>query len=268
MSFLIFDVDHSLASIGGDKAAEEISSFAPIKVTDGIAGINTMIYRLFYKQDREYSHPLIPQSIKHSFFKLNDIAKRFQVSGLVVDTITHLFRQDLRLLESKNKSERMEIQDWGKLERMYNLLISDLIKLPVWVVVNSHISYDKNDLGQFLFYPQLKGCTKDFIGEYFDCILFTRIRSSNNKVEYAWQTKPDTQRFAKDRLDVLEPFIPQDLGLVISAYKQNGIAYPKILVIGESGTGKTRAIRTLSNKSNSLNVSDSGNGKAPSKQFN
>ena len=28
MSFLIFDVDHSLASIGGDKAAEEISSIS------------------------------------------------------------------------------------------------------------------------------------------------------------------------------------------------------------------------------------------------
>jgi len=268
MSFLIFDVDHSLASIGGDKAAEEISSFPPIKVTDGIADINNIIYKLFNKEDRVYTHPLIPQSIKHSFFKLNDVAKKFQVSGIVIDTISHLFRTDMRILESKNKSERLEFEGWGKLERMYHLLISDLIKLPIWVIVNSHLSYDKNDLGQFLFYPQLKGSTKDFIGEYFDCIFFTRIKNSNNKAQYLWQTKPDNQRFAKDRLDVLEPFIQQDFGAVINLYKQNGIAYPKILVIGESGTGKTRAIRTLNPKSATLSVSDSDNGKAPSKFIN
>ena len=268
MSFLIFDVDHSLASIGGDKAAEEISSFPPIKVTDGIADINSIIYKLFNKQDREYTHPLIPQSIKHSFFSLNDIAKKFQVSGIVIDTVSHLFRTDMRILESKNKSERLEFEGWGKLERMYNLLISDLIKLPVWTVVNSHLSYDKNDLGQFLFYPQLKGSTKDFIGEYFDCIFFTRVKNSNNRAQYLWQTKPDNQRFAKDRLDVLEPFIPQDFGYVINVYKQKGIAYPKILVIGESGTGKTRAIKTLNIKNSIFNASDSGNGTAPSKLFN
>jgi len=183
MSFLILDVDHSLASIGGDEAAEKISSFPPMKVTDGISEVSGIIKQLFIKEQREYSHPLIPQSIKHSFFKMNDIAQKFQVSGLVIDTISHLFRTDMRILESKNKSERLEIQDWGKLERMYNKLISDLIKLPVWVIVNSHITYDKNDLGQMLFYPQLKGSTKDFIGEYFDCIFFTKIRSTNNQVQ-------------------------------------------------------------------------------------
>jgi len=173
----------------------------------------------------------------------------------------------MRLLESKNKSERLEFQDWSKLERMYNLLISDLIKLPGWVVVNSHISYDKNDLGQQLFYPQLKGATKDFIGEYFDCIFFTRIKNSNNQVQYLWQTKPDTQRYAKDRLDVLEQFIPQDFGFVISLYKRNGIEHPKILIIGESGTGKTRAIKTLGNKGH-YQVSGNDNGKGSVKLFN
>ena len=249
MSFIIVDVDNSLASIGGDKAAEEISSFPPIRVTDGIAEVNGVIHQLFVKQQREYTHPLIPQSIRHSIFEMNDKAKQFQVNGIIIDTISHLFRTDMRILESKNKSERLEIQDWGKLERMYNKLISDLIKLPVWVVVNSHISYDKNDMGQMLFYPQLKGSTKDFIGEYFDCIFFTKIRSTNNQIQYLWQTKPDSQRYAKDRLDILEQYIPQDLGFVINLYRRNGIEHPKILVIGESGTGKTRAIEILGNMS-------------------
>ncbi|WP_448510002.1 AAA family ATPase [Immundisolibacter sp.] len=267
MSFLIFDVDRSLASIGGDKAAEDISSLPPIQITDGITQVNSIIQKLFQREEKDYSHPLISQPIKQSFFKLNDTANKFQVQGLVIDTISHLFRQDMRLLESKNKSERLEIQDWGKLERSYNLLISDLIKLPVWVIVNSHISYDKNDLGQFLFYPQLKGSTKDFIGEYFDCILYTRVKNSNNKSFYLWQTKPDTQRYAKDRLDVLEEFIPQDFGLILNRYRQKGIEYPKILVIGESGTGKSRAIRTLGDKGQYQSV-DRNNGKASIKLIN
>ena len=133
--------------------------------------------------------------------------------------------------------------------------------------MNSHISYDKNDLGQQLFYPQLKGSTKDWIVGYFDCIFFTRIKNSNNQVQYLWQTKSDTQRYAKDRLDVLEQFIPQDFGFVINLYKRNGIEHPKILVIGESGTGKTRAIRSLGNNTN-YRVSGGGNGKEPSKLFN
>lgn len=261
MSFLIFDVDHSLASIGGEKGAEEISSIQPIKITEGIIQVKNILSKLFVKQSKEYSHPLIPQSLTHSFYKLNDLAKKFQLSGLVIDTISHLFRMDMRAIESRNKSERIEIQDWGKLERIYNQLIIELIQLPMWVVVNSHLSYDKNDLGQFLFYPQLKGSTKEFIGEYFDCILFTRVKNANNKIHYLWQTKPDSQRFAKDRLDVLDEFIPQNFTNIVNSYRQKGIEFPKILVIGESGTGKTRAISSLSLRK-SVQVSDNNNGKA------
>ena len=122
--------------------------------------------------------------------------------------------------------------------------------MPVWIVVNAHITYDRNDLGQFLFFPQLKGSTKDFIGEYFDCILYTRVTNANGRIQYLWQTKPDSQRFAKDRLDVLEHYIPQDFSLILHRYREKGIEYPKSLVIGESGTGKTRALLTLNKEKN------------------
>ena len=47
----------------------------------------------------------------------------------------------------------------------------------------------------------------------------------------------------------------------------DGIENPKILVIGESGTGKTRAIKTLGNKGH-YQVSDRDNGKGSVKLFN
>jgi len=244
MPFLIFDVDHSLASIGGITVAEELCSIKPIQITGGLSELREVISKLFRKQPTDYEHPLLKDKIEHTSYKLSEIAEQYNIGGIVVDTISHLFLQDMRLLENKNKAERLDLQDWGKLERTYNQFISTLIQLPVWVVVNSHISYDKNDLGQFLFKPQLKGATKDFIGEYFDCILYTRIRTTNNKTYYTWQTRPDTQRYAKDRLDVLDPVMPQDFSIILSRYRDKGIAHPKILVIGESGTGKTRALLT------------------------
>jgi hypothetical protein len=185
----------------------------------------------------------------------------------VIDTISHLFRIDMRILESKNKSERMELFDWTKLDRTYNQFISSLIQLPVWVMVNAHITYDKNDLGQFLFNPLLKGATKDWIGEYFDCILYTKITNTNNRIQYLWQTKPDTQRYAKDRLDVLDPIMPQDFSMLLNRYREKGIQYPKVLVIGESGTGKTRALMTVKGKPTPLSRSKN-NGRASNKIIN
>ena len=261
MSFLIFDVDHSLASIGGMKIAEKIASIKPIPINNGLNEVKDVLSRLFTKEDVDFEHPLLNESIKQSVYKTSPTAQTHSLEGIVIDTISHLFRTDMRLLESKNKSERLELMDWAKLERMYSQFISAITNLPVWVVVNSHITYDKNDLGQFLFHPQLKGSTKDFIGEYFDCILYTRVSNSNNKIQYLWQTKPDSQRYAKDRLDVLDPMMDQNFSTIIQRYRDKGIQYPKILVIGESGTGKTRSLTTVNPTIVDI-FKNSGNGKA------
>lgn len=261
MSFLIFDIDHSLAAIGGMKNAEKIASMKPIPISNGLNEVKDVISRLFIREEVEFDHPLLNDNLKQTILKLSATAEKYALEGIVIDTISHLFRSDMRILESKNKSERLELFDWGKLERMYNQFIYILTSLPVWVIVNAHITYDKNDLGQFLFYPQLKGSTRDFIGEYFDCILFTKVANSNNKIQYLWQTKPDTQKYAKDRLDVLEPMIPQDFSTIISRYQEKGIQHPKILVIGESGTGKTRAFTTVKNIVPDT-PANNGNGKA------
>jgi hypothetical protein len=184
MSFLIFDVDHSLASIGGDLGAAKVSAIQPIRITNGSSQVIGILSSLFTRKEINYEHPLLAEGIKMSLFDKSDLAKNNKLEGIVIDTVSHLFRTDMRIIESKNKSERIEIQDWGKLERVYNSLIASLIQMPVWVIVNSHITYDKNDLGQFRFFPQVKGSTKDFIGEYFDCILYTRVSNANGKIQY------------------------------------------------------------------------------------
>jgi hypothetical protein len=259
MPFLILDVDHSLASVGGLELAGKYSGIKPIQITNGLLEVKDVVSKLFVKEHIDYQHPLLSEKIKQSVFKLSSLATGYGLEGIVIDTISHLFRTDMRILESKNKSERLELFDWAKLERMYNQFISFLVQLPVWVTVNSHIQYDKNDLGQFLFHPAVKGSTKDSMLEYFDCILYTKVNNSNNRIQYLWQTRPDTQRYAKDRLDVLDPVMLQDFSILLSRYKEKGIANPKVLVIGESGSGKSRALMTANRSDNK------GNGKATGK---
>jgi hypothetical protein len=214
MPFLILDVDHSLASVGGLELAGKYSGIKPIQITNGLLEVKDVVSKLFVKEHIDYQHPLLSEK---------------------------------------------ELFDWAKLERMYNQFISFLVQLPVWVTVNSHIQYDKNDLGQFLFHPAVKGSTKDSMLEYFDCILYTKVNNSNNRIQYLWQTRPDTQRYAKDRLDVLDPVMLQDFSILLSRYKEKGIANPKVLVIGESGSGKSRALMTANRSDNK------GNGKATGK---
>ena len=111
MSFLIFDVDHSLASIGGDTAAETISAIKPIKITSGSSQVTDVLSNLFIKKAEKYEHPLLKGGMNISLFEKSDLAKNNKLEGIVIDTVSHLFRTDMRILEAKNKSERLEIQD-------------------------------------------------------------------------------------------------------------------------------------------------------------
>ena len=81
MSFLIFDVDHSLASIGGDIAAEKVSSIKPIKVTNGSSQVTGVLSSLFTKKEINYEHPLLPGGMKMSVYDKNDLAKNNKLEG-------------------------------------------------------------------------------------------------------------------------------------------------------------------------------------------
>jgi hypothetical protein len=240
--FALFDYDNSLSTIGSDTDVTKLSGYPPIRLLDGVAEMNAFLRKMYEVRLTTEEHPLIgPMQIRVLQQKSGE-----KLDGIVVDTITHCFRRDLRILEAKNKSGAMEMADWGKIERLYNEFISFLTKLPVWVIVNAHTSYDKDQAsGMFYFQPGVKGSTKESLPEYFDCVFYTKM--AKDKKLYTWQTYADFSRFGKDRASLLEPVIPQDFGSVINKYRAAGIPNPKILVIGESGTGKTRALITLNN---------------------
>lgn len=248
--FLIFDVDKSLAALGGKSQIIDLcGGIEPLPVTDGIMQIKGLLDKLFVTKVVERTHPLFETKFSERVCAQTELCVKQGLRGIVIDTISHSFNQDKRILEKANKSGALEMQDWGKLERMYSAFLSLLVNLPVWVIVNCHITYDKDQsTGTFYFAPQVGGATKDNMPQYFDVVLFTKVARAESKKAYNWSTKADSSKFAKDRLDILPPIVEQNFAAILRAYREAGIQYPKIMVVGESGTGKSKALNTINAK--------------------
>lgn len=249
MGKLLFDVDSSLASLG---TAQEVTAMCggiePISVeTDGLAVVMDVINNLYVPTSTTRVHPLIKgASIRETVVVPSQSALQYKIDCVIIDTYSHLQRNDLRILEAARPTKQMEIQDWGVIERMYNLSLNLLKRLPVPVIVNCHSTIDKDQVGNFAINAALKGKAGEFINEYFDLVFYTQTsKTKDGSYVFNWQTKPDSARRAKDRLNLLPPIIPQNFASVLKVYAEAGYTAPKILVIGESGSGKTRALSTL-----------------------
>lgn len=241
------DIDRSLASIGGLKGAEEISGFPPVTITNGITQINQIIDGLFTPKIVHQKHDLLKITYEETIWEPSPQALELGFTGIVVDSISHSFRQDMRILEKKRDAKQLEMQDWGWLERNYNLLLAKLKALPCWIILTCHTEFDKDQAtGAMIWQPLVKGSTKNSIVEYFDVVLYSIV--SPDKKSYRWQTMADPYRYAKDRIGVLPTHMEQDYNSVLTAYREAGYLYPKIFNAGPSGTGKTKAIKSINKK--------------------
>jgi hypothetical protein len=252
MKFIIFDPDRSLATIGSPEAIEKLSGFRAMPIDMGLAEIKTYLTHLFSSKQVEVEHPLFKTVKKEWEIILSPLAEEQGLEGVVIDTISTAGLQTRNAMVEKARPnakgyKAMEMQDWGAYGQELSAFAQMLSKLPTWVVVNAHADYSMDDkLGCNILTPAVKGAGKFEIARYFDVVLYSKVVKSKGKSEYYWVTKPDERMpLAKDRNDLLESVIPQDLGAIIRAYKEAGLNVPKILVIGDSGQGKTHALKTL-----------------------
>lgn len=261
MSILVFDVDRSLASIGPAGLVNSSFGIEPLTVTDGLATVLTVLKQLTSSTTKTTPHPVLGVPVAETVYTLSPAAVKIGLNCIAIDTVSHLQRQDLRKLEASHPTGQMEISDWGKIERSYGLFADMLNRLPLPVIMNCHISYDKDETGVFHYGPQLKGKAGDFIRGYFDVVMYTKVsRKKDNTLDYSWIVHPDNTKKAKDRLNALPALMPQDYGVIFKAYADAGYPNPKILVIGDSGEGKTRALLTAASyfsgvKNNAVNFS-------------
>lgn len=255
MSFLIFDADRSLSTLGGAEVVKALTGGIPaIPVTEGFTSIRSVFAKLFQRQMVKVNHPLAGE-IEEETIVLNKAAQELGLQGIVIDTYTHAARMEMRLIagmsEKTKQPNAMELQHWGVFGTRNDVILTILKNLPIWVIVNAHLDYDKDGTtGQMMFLPQIGGSTKNIITQYFDCVFFTKVATASANGEtsrkYLWEIAPSASKIAKDRLSILgvEP-IEQSFDIVLKAYAEKGVVNPKIIVIGESGTGKTRALSTI-----------------------
>lgn len=251
MNVLIFDADQSTASLGGPEKIKEKLGFEPLTINGGVDQIHTLIDKITTVKEEPVTHALFQDtgSTEHSL-EFNDTAKAINLQGLVIDSLSVVGYQTRTSMVREAKTASMDLQLWGRYGEKMMSFIFKLSRLKAPVIVNCHLDRDKDDNGGPIEVPDLKGQAKLAAARYFDVVAYTVVsRSRKGDSTFSWQIMPDGRRSqAKSRL----PFatetgrIDQDFSSLIEHYQKNGIPYPKILVIGDSGSGKTHALNTLS----------------------
>jgi hypothetical protein len=250
LSFLIFDVDKSLSSIGGYAGATQLSGLPPVPINTGFSQLNKVMKKLVLRGEREIQHPIFGKSME-PFCELTPLAKTSKLDGIVVDTFSVASQQEIQLITAPQKADeeprQMELRDWGVLgQRGTSFLMLNSL-MPIWSITLSHMNYEKDGATGIMFWqPALAGGTKDQMPKFFDVILVCKtVHTKNKESVFSWLTRPDAQFPAKDRLGILPPEMPQDFKLVFDAYNKAGVPNPKILVLGKSGSGKTYSLKTI-----------------------
>lgn len=245
---LVFDYDGSLASIGGDEVLKRTFGILPIRINKGLDQTRTIVKKLVKPVRTLLSHPLIEsETIESDGYSLSERCSELNLDCLVFDTISALGFQERLQIKHKRKIDTLDLRSWGMYGDNINTFVYNICSLPIKTIFNVHIDRDRDVGEEIIEYPALKGNSKNEIQRHFDLILFTRVTLNPKTKEssFYWQTKPEEGRYAKDRLNVLPAMIPQDFGYVFDQYEKAGIKHPNVLILGDSGTGKSRALVTI-----------------------
>jgi hypothetical protein len=265
--YLILDADRSLATIGGNPGAEQLLGIPPVQVSD-IDSILKLLRTLFVKEVVTDEHPLFPgMKNERERIVLNKQGRQVGLDGIVIDTVSMVgvntaeTVKNTRGKTTKDGTLILDQRGYGILKDKFTRLISVLSELELTIIVNSHVRQEKDEIGAITEMPDIPGSSRQMLKRWFDVVVYNRVRGrKDGDPEYLWQIEPDERRLAKDRLDRLdsdaEGMIPQDFAGIIETYQKNGIENPKILVVGDSGTGKTRALATLADEVDAQEVAE------------
>lgn len=250
MKFLLLDADHSLSAIGGASDIVRMTGYPEVPINRGIEQVNSLMKKLLVQKVVKVSHPLFGET-EEIVYEPTPMAQKEELKGLALDTISVSFDQTLHRMTAPLKAgdppRQLEMKDWGVISRFGMDFLLTMQKSPFWFIVNCHMGREKDGQSGIMFWgPQIKGSTAEQLNKFFDVVLYARVKSGKNgSAVYYWQTRPDPQRDAKDRMGVLDAEMAQDYSVVFQKYVEKGVTAPKILVIGESGCGKTTAFKTI-----------------------
>ncbi len=239
--WIVFDVDNSLESIGSASKQELVFGCQPVKVTGGLAQIKQMLEaKVLVRGVSKIEHPIFGKLDGGDIVEMKDST----VSGIIIDTLSMAGYQTREILSKKGT---MDLQQWGLYGDYLARFLNAFSRVPVPVIMTSHIDRSKDEMGGPMDIPALKGGMAHASPRFFTAVLYTYVeRLGNQDTTYSWRTGPDTRRiFAKTRGINLPLTMPQDFGIVLQKYREAGINDPKILILGDSGQGKSFSLQTV-----------------------
>lgn len=259
----VFDVDRSLSVLGGKKEVQSIFGLDPISIStdykvrveydDGRkvlkAGpdehLKALLNRLFIKERVKVKNELLGIETDEIILSTTEQAKALGLKGIIVDTLSGLGEGVRNHLVEEGKFDQMTMDLWGKYSVRISSLINILKELPTQVLLTCHVDRLENDQGVQIEYPAIKGGQKTDALRWFDVIVFHHV--VGNRV--FWQVAKDEKRpFIRTRQVIPEwedqVHVEMDYLPVLRAYKKSATPL-KMLVCGDSGTGKTSAFKTL-----------------------
>lgn len=197
---------------------------------------------LFTKKIVTYKDPIFGYEDEQIVVMMNKQAKELGLNTLIIDSISGAGEAIRLSLIEDSRFSTMTKDLWGKYAVRLSKLTAMVRDLPINVVLTCHTDYAEDDIGMAIHFPAVKGSQKTDMLRWFDVIIYTTI---NPKGEQKWQVSPSEARpFIRSRKPIPEweekDYVDQDFTPIYNAYEN-----AKILVIGDSGTGKTTSLLTI-----------------------
>lgn len=244
---LFYDFDRGLTSLGSPESIEKEYGYLP---------------RTFIKCSRamelfKKTHKLKTDTIKD---ELGEIEVEYydthpSIGFEVLDSISAY--STMKKKEVRGDAKKVTLPQYGEIKEDMEDLILAMTRTNTNSILIGHTKTEKDDeLGYLRYIPSVTGSLANEMGRLFDLVLYTYVDVDGKTKErqYLWQVQADERRSAKCRVKGInelaeknQGYIPQDYETIFKLAEKEGIKSLKILVLGESGTGKTYSLRTLKN---------------------
>lgn len=243
---LFWDIDRSSMSIGPDDRIEQAFGFKPRRFVDPKVLSTTF----------EKFHRLTPIVRKDDLGEFQDEVYRTHpsIDVEVYDSISEMVVKDRLQIRKEKNGAKISLPDRSDVTDRAEDLIMKQCATDTSFIAMAHIKSEKDEeLGMIKYLPVLPGRLAQEVGRRFDCIFYARVITKGKaQNEFVWQGIMDERYNAKCRVpSVVELMqsnggtMPQDYGLLFNKARESGFVHLKILILGDSGAGKTHSLRTL-----------------------
>ena len=251
---LVFDADNSLESLGSKEEQKKILGTTPVRCPS-LHQLRDMLRSLVTAEFDKQEHEMFQEDTAGTevVVNFNPKAKANGLWGIAIDTFSHMASTSTTriITEVHGKADAFPIDlgVWGVLGQIGVALLEGIKNASFPVIMNCHVKEEDGPAGKIMV-PDVSGQTRNKIPQVFDFVFYADKKTIDKKLTWIWDTS-GSGRMAYGKVrnpvarDLIPDVIPQDFGFVLDVCQRCGITNPKILILANSGYGKTSALATV-----------------------